>query len=106
MAHTKATGTTRLGRDSHSKRLGVKLFEGQKANAGNILIRQRGTKFHPGQNVRRGGDDTLYALADGIVKFGRVIKQSFNGKRRAVTIVNVTPDPVPASVLTHQSPKR
>ncbi len=71
MAHKKAGGSTRNGRDSHSKRLGVKLFGGQRARAGNILVRQRGTKFHPGCNVGIGKDDTLFALTDGFVEFQR-----------------------------------
>lgn len=69
MAHKKAGGSSRNGRDSESKRLGVKRYGGQKVLAGNILVRQRGTKFHPGLNVGRGKDDTLYAKADGEVKF-------------------------------------
>ena len=69
MAHKKAGGSSRNGRDSESKRLGVKLFGGQAAKAGNILVRQRGTKFHPGTNVGVGRDHTLFALADGKVKF-------------------------------------
>jgi large subunit ribosomal protein L27 len=71
MAHKKAGGSSRNGRDSHSKRLGVKHYGGEKVLAGNILIRQRGTKCHPGLNVGRGKDDTLYAKAAGIVKFER-----------------------------------
>lgn len=71
MAHKKGTGSTRNGRDSNSKRLGVKRYGGQAVNAGSILIRQRGTKFHPGNNVGRGNDDTLYALVDGVVTFER-----------------------------------
>jgi len=69
MAHKKAGGSTRNGRDSQSKRLGVKRFGGQAVSAGNILIRQRGTKFHAGTNVGLGKDHTLYATADGVVKF-------------------------------------
>lgn len=69
MAHKKGVGSTRNGRDSESKRLGVKRFGGQTVNAGEILIRQRGTKVHPGTNVGRGGDDTLFALVAGTVKF-------------------------------------
>jgi large subunit ribosomal protein L27 len=69
MAHKKGTGSTRNGRDSNSKRLGVKRFGGQKVSAGSILVRQRGTKFHPGSNVGRGSDDTLFALVEGVVKF-------------------------------------
>ena len=69
MAHKKGVGSTRNGRDSHSKRLGVKRFDGQFVLAGNILVRQRGTKFKPGQNVGLGNDFTLFALRDGYVKF-------------------------------------
>ncbi len=69
MAHKKGVGSSKNGRDSHSKRLGVKKYGGEKVLAGNILIRQRGTKFHPGVNVGRGGDDTLFALSDGLVQF-------------------------------------
>lgn len=76
MAHKKGVGSTRNGRDSEAKRLGVKRFGGQVVNAGEILVRQRGTKFHPGTNVGRGGDDTLFALAAGAVKFERYRKTS------------------------------
>ncbi|WBP83805.1 50S ribosomal protein L27 [Mycoplasmopsis edwardii] len=69
MAKTKAGGSTRNGRDSHSKRLGAKLGDGQFATAGSIIYRQRGTKIHPGQNVGRGADDTLFTLIDGYVKY-------------------------------------
>jgi large subunit ribosomal protein L27 len=69
MAHKKGTGSTRNGRDSNAKRLGVKRYGGQAVTAGTIIIRQRGTKVHPGSNVGRGNDDTLYALVDGVVKF-------------------------------------
>ena len=71
MAHKKGTGSTRNGRDSNSKRLGVKRYGGEVVRAGNILIRQRGTKVHPGNNVGRGKDDTLFALIDGTVTFER-----------------------------------
>jgi large subunit ribosomal protein L27 len=71
MAHKKGVGSSKNGRESESKRLGVKRFGGQFVRAGNILVRQRGTKFHPGNNVGRGSDDTLFALIDGIVKFER-----------------------------------
>ncbi|HAV23586.1 MAG: 50S ribosomal protein L27 [Ignavibacteria bacterium RIFCSPLOWO2_02_FULL_55_14] len=74
MAHKKGAGSTRNGRDSNSQRLGVKKFGGESVRAGNILIRQRGTKVHPGTNVGIGSDDTLFALADGIVKFERMGK--------------------------------
>ncbi len=74
MAHKKGAGSTKNGRDSQAKRLGVKRFGGQVVLAGNILVRQRGTKFHPGLNVGKGGDDTLFALTDGVVKFERMGK--------------------------------
>jgi len=73
-AHKKGVGSTRNGRDSESKRLGVKRYDGQVVRAGNILVRQRGTKIHPGTNVMIGGDDTLFAVADGKVKFERLGK--------------------------------
>lgn len=69
MAHKKGVGSSENGRDSHSKRLGVKLFGGEVARAGNILVRQRGTKYHPGDNVGQGRDFTLFALTDGTVQF-------------------------------------
>ena len=82
MAHKKAGGSSRNGRDSQSKRLGVKRFGGEAVSAGSIIVRQRGTRIHPGENVGIGGDDTLFALADGRVKFG---------SRRNRKIVNVLP---------------
>jgi len=89
MAHTKAGGTTKLGRDSESKRLGVKLSDGQLAIAGNIIIRQRGTKVLPGAGVRLGKDDTIFAIKDGKVKFSTRKKLLFNGKRRLAKVVEV-----------------
>lgn len=89
MATRKAGGSTRLGRDSISKRLGVKLYGGQTAEAGNIIIRQRGTKFHPGTNVRRGEDDTLYSVIAGIVRFNSKKVRSFTGKLVERTFVNI-----------------
>ncbi len=71
MAHKKGVGSSRNGRDSNAQRLGVKRFGGQAVLAGNILVRQRGTRFHPGRNVGRGSDDTLFALIDGVVRFER-----------------------------------
>ena len=70
MSKTKGGGSTRNGRDSNAQRLGVKVYDGTVVTAGSIIVRQRGTKFHPGRNVGRGGDDTLFATADGVVKFG------------------------------------
>jgi large subunit ribosomal protein L27 len=89
MAHTKAKGSTKLGRESESKRLGVKLFAGQLAKPGDIIIRQRGTKYHPGMNVRIGSDDTIYAIKNGVVKFTDKRKIRFDGKRKVVKVVNV-----------------
>src|SRR3989344_303316 len=77
MAHTKAKGSTKLGRDSASKRLGVKKYDGERVGPGAIIIRQRGTKFYPGPNVSRGKDDTLYALKNGVVKFLRKKRNHF-----------------------------
>ncbi len=92
MAHKKAGGSTGLGRDSKSKRLGVKLFAGQKAKAGNILVRQRGTKFHPGENVGRGKDDTLFAKISGIINFRKLKKKKFNGSLKETRFIDVTPE--------------
>ena len=74
MAHKKGVGSSRNGRDSNAQRLGVKRFGGERVKAGTIIIRQRGTKIHPGRNVGKGGDDTLFALADGVVTFERLGK--------------------------------
>lgn len=74
MAHKKGQGSTRNGRDSHSKRLGIKVGSGEIVKAGSILCRQRGTKWHPGKNVARGNDDTLFALVDGMVTFRKSLK--------------------------------
>jgi large subunit ribosomal protein L27 len=82
MSKTKGGGSTRNGRDSNAQRLGVKTFDGTAVTAGSILVRQRGTHFHPGVNVGRGGDDTLFALSDGVVKFA---------KRRDRKLVDVLP---------------
>jgi large subunit ribosomal protein L27 len=81
MAHKKGVGSSKNGRESHSKRLGVKKFGGEQVVAGNIVIRQRGTAFHPGKNVGIGRDHTLYALADGVVEF------KFRNDRRYVNVV-------------------
>ncbi|MDD3486820.1 MAG: 50S ribosomal protein L27 [Candidatus Moranbacteria bacterium] len=89
MAHRKAGGSTELGRDSQSKRLGVKKFGGQRVKTGNILVRQRGTKFRPGKNVEKGGDDTLFAVADGSVKFSAKKIRKFTGQLEKAKFVSV-----------------
>lgn len=89
MAHTKAKGSTKLGRDSAAKRLGVKRFDGQPVKPGDIIVRQRGTKFYAGDNVRQGSDDTLYAAKAGTVKFSTRKKTRFDGMRRFVKVANV-----------------
>jgi large subunit ribosomal protein L27 len=89
MATTKAAGTSRLGRDSQPKYLGVKLFEGQKAKIGSIIIRQRGSKFIAGHNVKMGKDNTLYAVKDGLVSFETKRKKTFDGSQRLAKVVNV-----------------
>jgi large subunit ribosomal protein L27 len=102
MAHKKAAGSSRNGRDSHSKRLGVKHYGGEKVNPGYILIRQRGTKFHPGVNVGIGKDDTLYAKVQGFVKFER--KGPKRGGNKARKFVNVIPIQEPSSTAV-QTPE-
>ena len=83
MSKTKGGGSTRNGRDSNAQRLGVKVYDGTQVNAGAIIVRQRGTKFHPGENVKRGGDDTLFATSNGVVKFA---------SRRGRKLVDVLPN--------------
>lgn len=82
MAHKKGVGSSRNGRDSNAQRLGVKRYGGEHVTAGNILVRQRGTKFHPGRNVAKGKDDTLFALVDGVVKFER-----YDRDRQQISVV-------------------
>lgn len=86
MAHKKGVGSSRNGRESHSQRLGVKRYGGQFVKAGNVLVRQRGTKFHPGLNVGKGSDDTLFAKISGIIKFER------KGKDRQLISVHPAPE--------------
>lgn len=93
MAHKKGGGSTRNGRDSNAQRLGVKRFGGERVLAGNILVRQRGTRFHPGANVGIGSDDTLFALVDGQVQFQRKDK-----KRKMVAVLPFAAEPVQAVV--------
>ncbi len=89
MAHKKAGGSAGNLKDSKSKRLGVKLSDGQIAKAGSIIIRQRGTKYHPGENVRKGKDDTLFSTIEGLVKFSTKKLRKFNGHLKKSKIVNV-----------------
>jgi large subunit ribosomal protein L27 len=91
MAHVKGAGTTALGRDSQSKRLGVKLFGGQIAKQGAIIVRQRGTQFHPGINVGMGSDHTLFALKPGIVQFSNRKVKKYNGQLKKTNFVKVVP---------------
>lgn len=90
MAHTKSAGSTRLGRDSISKRLGVKLQDGQNAKVGDIIVRQRGTKYHIGQGVSLGKDYTIFATKTGVVKFSRKLKTDYTGKRKGIVKVSVS----------------
>lgn len=89
MATSKATGSTRLGRDSQPKYLGVKIAAGQSVKAGQILVRQRGTHFFPGKNVATGGDNTLFALKEGVAKFQTKKRTSFNNSQKLVKVVSV-----------------
>jgi len=89
MAHTKAGGSTKLGRDSKAKRLGVKKQSGEKVNPGEIIIRQRGTKYLPGKNISRAGDDTLFSKKEGTIKFFSKTKTNFAGKKSKKTVVEV-----------------
>lgn len=92
MAHRKAGGSTSLGRDSESKRLGVKISDGQEVKTGTVLVRQRGTKFKPGKNVKCGGDDTLFALVDGKVSFKKKFIEKFDGNFKRACFINVIPN--------------
>jgi len=92
MAHKKAGGSTSLGRDSQAQRLGVKLFAGQKAKAGSILVRQRGTKYKAGLNVKRGSDDTLFAKTPGTVKFRKLKRVRFDGAVKLASYIDVIPE--------------
>jgi len=89
MSHKKAGGSTRLGRDSESKRLGVKIHDGQTIKKGQIITRQRGTKIHPGENVKKGKDDTLFSLENGKVKFTQKKRIRFDGNLKKATYANV-----------------
>ena len=89
MSHKKAGGSTHLGRDSNAQRLGVKRHDGQVIEKGMVIVRQRGTRVHPGTNVKKGGDDTLYALASGKVKFTERKRRRFDGSLKLAKFVNV-----------------
>ena len=91
MAHKKAGGSTRLGRDSQPKYLGVKVGAGETVNAGQVLIRQRGTRIHPGKNVKVGRQDTIYAMLGGKVVFNKKKRVRFDGNMKVVTFINVIP---------------
>ncbi len=89
MAHTKQGGSSRLGRDSAAQRLGIKVNAGEKVKLGMIIIRQRGTRYLLGKNVKKGSDDSIYAMKDGVVKFSSKSKELFNGARRIAKVVSV-----------------
>lgn len=91
MAHTKSSGSAKYGRDSQPKYLGVKKTDGELVKTGDILIRQRGSKFLPGAGVKQGSDDTIFALQDGVVKFRETRKTRFDGTIRKVKVINVLP---------------
>jgi len=91
MAHKKAGGSTNNGRDSNAKRRGIKLYGGQRARSGNIILRQKGTKWFPGKGVQMGRDFTIFAIIDGVVTFTQKRQRKFNGQTHYDTIVNVLP---------------
>lgn len=105
MAHKKAAGSTRLGRDSNSQRLGVKIFGDQHAKAGNIIIRQTGSKWNAGEGVGTGKDYTLFALVDGLVHFKTVMKRKFTGALQPTRIVSVVAAPKPVAKKVKASTK-
>ena len=89
MSKTKQGGSSRLGRDSAAQRLGIKISAGEKVRTGMIIVRQRGTRYLLGKNVKKGSDDTIYAMKDGVVKFSSKSKKLFNGSRRMAKVVSV-----------------
>ncbi|MFZ2190541.1 MAG: 50S ribosomal protein L27 [Candidatus Magasanikiibacteriota bacterium] len=91
MSHKKAGGSTRLGRDSQPQYLGTKVGDGQTVRSGQVLVRQRGTRIHPGKNVKKGKDDTLYSILGGIVKFNQRKKTKFDGSLKMTKFVNIIP---------------
>jgi len=105
MSKTKQGGSSRLGRDSAAQRLGVKISAGQAVKTGMIIIRQRGTKYLLGKNVKKGSDDTIYAMANGFVKYSDKVKKLFNGSRRKAKVVSVeaTAKPEAKVKATHKT---
>ncbi|HLD70274.1 MAG TPA: 50S ribosomal protein L27 [Negativicutes bacterium] len=91
MSTSKSTGASRLGRDSAAQRLGIKIYGGQVANVGQIIVRQRGTRYLIGKNVKQGSDDTIYAAITGTVRFSTRLKKLFDGRQRVATVVNLDP---------------
>ena len=89
MSTNKSAGSTSLGRDSAAKRLGVKIFSGSRAKIGNIIVRQRGTKYLPGKNVKIGSDDTIYAIKEGVVNIKTKSKKGFDGSAKIVKVIDV-----------------
>ncbi len=89
MATTKSAGTVKTGRDSNPKYLGVKVYAGQKVKIGDVIVKQRGSKILPGKNVKKGRDDTLYSVKDGIVKYSTIRKSCYDGKQRKAKVVTV-----------------
>ena len=89
MSTSKSTGSSRLGRDSRSQRLGIKIYAGQVTKIGSIIVRQRGSRYIAGKNVRKGSDDTLYAVKVGSVNFSTKLKKLFDGSKRRIKVVNV-----------------
>ncbi len=89
MSTSKSSGSSRLGRDSAAQRLGIKLYAGEVAKIGMIIVRQRGTRYIPGKNVKKGSDDTLYAAKDGVVRFSTRLKKLFNGTQRQTKVVHI-----------------
>ena len=105
MSKTKQGGSSRLGRDSAAQRLGIKINAGEEAKTGMIIIRQRGTKFLLGKNVKKGSDDTIYAMKDGLVKFSSRSKKLFNGARRTAKVVSVEMGKAKEVVKTKETTK-
>ena len=91
MSTSKSSGSSRLGRDSAAQRLGIKMYAGEAVKTGMIIVRQRGTMYLAGKNVKRGSDDTLYAKQNGVVRFSNKLKKLFNGNQRRAKVVNVDP---------------